>query len=70
MPNHIPMKTLENKNSSAKLTEIENGSTMPPLTPGLVLSRDTTEHRDPSKDYISVVFNDKGKFHEARNKLW
>ena len=69
MPNHIHTKTSENKNSNVKLTEIENGSMMPPLTPGLALSRDTTEHRDPSKDYISVVLNVLGKFHEARNKL-
>ena len=37
------MRTSENKNSSARLTETENGNMMPPPTPGPALSRDTTE---------------------------
>jgi hypothetical protein len=56
MLNHIHTKTSENKNSNAKPTEIENGSTMPPPTPGHVLSRDTIEKYDRSND-LSVAFN-------------
>ena len=44
------MRTSESKSSSAKPTETENGNMMPPPTPGLAHSRDTTEdHRDQPK---------------------
>ena len=37
------MKTSGNKNSSARLTETENGNMMLPPTPGPAHSKDTTE---------------------------
>ena len=46
MFNSTHTKTLESKNSNAKLTEIENGSTMPPPTHGHAHSKDMTEQWD------------------------
>ena len=58
------MRTSENKNSSARLTETESGNTTPPPTPGPAHSNPTTEdHRYMIEMYDKLYKNDQREKH-------
>ena len=72
LPTSTPMRTSENKNSSARPTETENGNMMLPPTPGPAHSRDTTEYPESqfllTAPMLTGILSFKDEHHSSKGK--